>query len=65
MRFHKTNDISQNFSGITKYFVDFWFCFLYFWKMTVKFQFLLNRFKILKFWTWQWRKLKKSISQLP
>jgi hypothetical protein len=32
MRFHKTNDISQNFSGITlgfheivKYFVDFWY----------------------------------------
>ncbi len=47
MRFDKTNDISQNFSGITlgfhevsKYFVDFHFRFWYFRKMTTKFQFL-------------------------
>ncbi len=46
MRFHETNDISRNFSGITlgfrevlKYFVDFQFCFRYFQKMTPKFQF--------------------------
>ncbi len=39
MSFHETIEISQNFSGITlgfcevvKYFVDFWFCFLYFLK---------------------------------
>ena len=25
----------------------------------------MNRFEILKFQTWQWRKLKKLISQLP
>jgi len=42
-----------------------WFCFQYFWKMTAKFRFLSNSFEILKFWTWQWQKLKKSISQLP
>jgi len=72
MRIHKTNDISQNFSVITlgfheisKYFVDFQFCFQYFQNMTAKFQFLSNRFKISKFHTFQWRKLKKSISQLP
>ena len=59
MRFHKTNNISQNFSGVTlgfrevsKYFVDFW----YFRKMTPKFQFLLNRFEIYKFCTFQWWK---------
>jgi hypothetical protein len=33
--------------------------------MTAKFQFLLNKFEIWKFRTFQWRKLKKSISQLP
>ncbi len=37
----------------------------YFQKMTAKFQLLLNRFEISKFCTFQWRKLKKSISQLP
>ncbi len=47
------------------YFVDFWFCFWCFQKLTAKFWFHLNRFKILKFRTWQWQKLKKSISQLP
>jgi hypothetical protein len=72
MRFHKTNDISQNFSGITlgycevlNYFVDFQFRFRYFQKMTPKFWFCLYRFKILKFWTWRWWKFKKSKSQLP
>jgi hypothetical protein len=42
--FHETNDISQNFSGITlgfcevsKYFVDFLFHSWYFQKMTPKF----------------------------
>jgi hypothetical protein len=46
MRFHETNDISQNFSGITlgfheavKYFVDFHFHFWYFQKMTANFLF--------------------------
>ncbi len=66
------NDISQNFSSITlgfreisKYFVDFRVRFWYFRKMTAKLQFLSNRFKISKFHTFQWRKLKNSISQLP
>jgi hypothetical protein len=72
MRFHKTNDISQNFSGVTlgfheilKYFLDFCFHFRYFRKMTPKFQCHSYRCKISKFQTWQWRKFKKSISQLP
>jgi hypothetical protein len=72
MRFHKTNDISQNFSGITlgfcevaKYFVDVWFLFRYFQKMAAKFWFHSNIFEILKFRTWRWQKLKKSMSQLP
>ncbi len=72
MRFHKTNDISWNFSGITlgfhkisKYFVDFQFRFKYFQKMTAKFQLLLNRFEISNFCTFWWRTLKKSILQLP
>ena len=69
---NNTNDISQNFSGITLdcheiayYFVDFQFCSQYFQKMTAKFWFLSNWFKISKFRTWRWRKLKKSKSQLP
>ncbi len=56
IRFHETNDISQNFSSITvgfreisKYFVDFWFRFQYFQKMTPKFWFRSYRLKILKF----------------
>ncbi len=56
MRFHETNDISQNFSGKTlafhealKYFVDFWFHFKYFQKMTPKFLFHSSRFEISKF----------------
>ncbi len=60
------NDISQNFSGITlgfheilKYFVDFWVCFWYFRKMIAKLQILSNRFKLSKFRTFRWRKLKK------
>ncbi len=72
MRFHKTNDISWHFSGITlgfheilKYFVDFQFCLKYLRNMIEKFQLLLNRFKISKFYAFQWRKLKKSILQLP
>jgi len=59
-RFHKTNDISWNFSGITlafheiaEYFVDFQFCYGYFQKMTAKFQFLSIKFKIWKFRTFQ------------
>jgi hypothetical protein len=71
-RFHETNDISQNFSGITigfwkdsKYFVDFWFRFWYFRKMIAKFWFLSIRFEISKFRTFRWQKLKKSILQLP
>jgi hypothetical protein len=69
---HQTNDTSQNLSGIilffysiAMYFIDFWFRFRYFRKMVAKFQFHSNRFKIFKFKTWQWQKLKKSISQLP
>jgi hypothetical protein len=72
MIFHKTNDISLKFSGMTlcfyevlKYFVDFHFCFQYYQKMTLKFQFHSYRFEILKFRTWQWPKFKKSILQLP
>jgi hypothetical protein len=56
MRFHETNDISQNFniiklgfSEVWKYFVDFGLCFWYFRKMTPKFQFRSYRFGILKF----------------
>ncbi len=67
IRFHETNDISQNFSGITlgfhetsKYFVDFQFHFKYLRKITPKFQLLSNRFKISKFCTFQWRKLKSQ-----
>ncbi len=71
-RFHKTNNILWNLSGITlgfhevlKYFVVFQFHLWYFWKMTRKFQFHSCRFKIFKFQTWWCRKFKKSISQLP
>jgi len=49
------------FHLVAMYFVDFK-CFQ---KLTAKFQFHLNRFKISKFSTWQWRKLEKSILQLP
>ncbi len=56
MRFHETNNISQNFSGktvgfceISKYFVDFQFRFWYFQKMTAKFQFLSNISKLQSF----------------
>ncbi len=63
MRFHETNDISQNFSGIilgfheiAKFFVDFRFHSWYFQKMSAKFQLLSNRFEIMKFQTWQWQK---------
>jgi hypothetical protein len=72
MKSHETNDISQNFSGITlglceilKYFVDFRFRFKYLRKMTAKFWLLSNSFEISKFRTFRWRKIKKSISQLP
>ncbi len=67
MRFHKTNEISQNFSGVVlcfcsvaMYFVDFRVCFRYFKKMTAKFQFCSNKFEILKFQTWQRQKLKSK-----
>ncbi len=59
------NGIILCFHSVAMYFVDFQFCFRYFWKMTAKFWFCSNRFKILKFQTWRWRKLKKPISQLP
>jgi hypothetical protein len=61
MRFHETNDISQNFSGITlgfhevaKYFVDFQLHYQYFQKMIAKFEFCSNIFEISKFQTLQW-----------
>jgi hypothetical protein len=64
MRFHATNDISQNFSGTTlgfrevlKYCVDFQFCFWYFQKMTPKFQFHSYRFE--NFQTLQMVKVQK------
>jgi hypothetical protein len=67
MRFHKTNDISWNFSGITlgfrevaKYFVHYWFCFRCFQKMTAKFWLHLNRFEISKIHTWLLQKLKSQ-----
>ncbi len=67
MRYHKTNNISQNFSGLTlgfcdisKFFVDLLFHFQYLWKMTAKCQFLSNRFTISKFRTFQWQKLKSQ-----
>ncbi len=53
------------FCEVSKYFVDFQFCFRYFQKMTPKFWFHSYRFKISKFWTWQWQRFKNSISQLP
>ncbi len=53
------------FHSVAMYFVDFLFRFHCFQKLTAKFQFRSNRFKILKFQTWLWRKLKKSVSQLP
>jgi hypothetical protein len=34
-------------------------CFFVFQKLTAKFWFHLDWFKISKFWTWQWQKLKK------
>ncbi len=46
------------------YFINFWFHFWCFWKFTSKFGSLSKWFKISKFWTWQWQKMKKSISQI-
>jgi len=67
MKFHKTNKISWNFIGIilcfhtvVMYFVDFWFRFLCFQKLTANFWFRQNRLKILKFCTWLWQKLKSQ-----
>jgi hypothetical protein len=64
MRFHETNEISQNFSGITidfreiaKSFVDFRFRFRYHRKMTAKFRCLSNRFEISKLRAFRWQKL--------
>ena len=61
MRFHETNEISQNVSGITKdfceivkSFVGFRVRFRYLRKMTAKFGCLLNRFEISKFCTFRW-----------
>ncbi len=66
MRFHKTNDISQNFSGktlefceILKYFVDFQFRFQYFQKMTAKFQLLLKQIWNFKVSHFSMAKVKK------
>ncbi len=47
------------------HFVIFQFRFLSFRKFSTKFWSLSNWFKMLKFQTWRWRKLKKSISQIP
>jgi len=41
------------------------FAFWCFRKFPAKFWSLSNWFKISKFWTWRWRTLKKSISQIP
>jgi hypothetical protein len=53
------------FRSVTMYFVNFCFCFRYFQKLTGRFWSHWDRFKILKFVTWQLQKLKNSISQLP
>ena len=71
-KFNKTNDILWNcigmilcFCSVAMYFVDFRFHFQCFWNLTAKFWFHSDRFEILKFQTWRWWKLKKSILQLP
>ncbi len=53
------------FWSILLYFFNFPFCFQWFQKFTTKFCPYMDWFKICKFLTWQWHKLKKSISQLP
>ena len=58
MTFHKILVVKHLTFVIAKYFVDFQFNFWYFLKMTAKFLFLLNRFKLSKFHTFQWWKLK-------
>ncbi len=71
VRFYNSSwDFTWDFSGIilcshsvVMYFVDFLFCSWYFWKMTAKFRLHSKIFKISNFQTWQWQKLKKSISQ--
>ncbi len=59
MRLYETNEVSWNFLGIilcfcsvVTYFVDFRFHFPCFRKLTTKFHFRVERFEILKFWTW-------------
>ncbi len=53
------------FHSIWMFFSNIWFCFQRFQKFTEKFWCRSDWFKIFKFRTWLWRKLKKSISQLP
>jgi hypothetical protein len=66
MRFHKTNHISQNFSGITlgfhkitKYFVDFQFLFQYFQKITAKILVLFEQIQNFEVLNLTWVKVKK------
>jgi hypothetical protein len=47
------------------YLIRLWFWFWCFQKLTATFQSLSDWIEILEFWTWRWRKFKKSISQLP
>jgi hypothetical protein len=54
-----------HFHSVLMYFVNFGFRFWSFQKLPTKFQSLSDWFKISRFWTLQWQKLKKSISQLP
>jgi hypothetical protein len=46
--------------SVVMYFIDFRFCYQCFQKLTAKFQFCSNRFKISKFRTCQWQKLKSQ-----
>ncbi len=53
--------ILLRFHSTSIYFANFWFRFWSFRKFTTKFRSLLKWFKMLKFWTKRWQKLKKSI----
>ncbi len=76
--FTEFNKPQQNFKHLTKfhgiklwflsvlfYFVNYCFHICWFQKSSAKFQSHLDLFKFGKFCTWQWRTMKKSLSQLP
>jgi hypothetical protein len=56
--------ILLRFCSTLMYFGNFWFHFRCFRKFTTTFPSLLKWFKISKFLTWLWQKLKKSMSQI-